>query len=107
MKKSVYSFFSPDLSRLFAAAVVSPDFCQSLLQDAATALASGYGGETFALSQAEEALVLSIEASTLAEFANQVVDSRTEPVKGSQQPAAAPARSAYDNGMAFSAFHGL
>lgn len=107
MKRSAHSSFSPDLSRLFAAAVVSPDFCQSLLRDAATALASGYCGESFALSQAEEALVLSIEASSLAEFASQVVDGRTEPVRSTQQPAAAPARGTYDNGIAFSAFHGL
>lgn len=65
--------FSPDLSRLFAAAVVSPDFCQRLLNNAAEALESGYDGTTFSLFPSEKALVLAAKASTLADFAQQVV----------------------------------
>lgn len=79
MKKFEHSRFSPDLSRLIAAAVVSPDFCQTLLQDASAALSSGYHGTRFALSAAEEALVLSIQASTLQDFASQVVAGRAVP----------------------------
>lgn len=65
--------FSPDLSRLFAAAVVSPDFCQRLLNNAAEALESGYNGTNFTLFPGEKALVLAAKASTLADFAQQVV----------------------------------
>jgi hypothetical protein len=73
MNKNEYYQSSPDLSRLFAAAVVSPDFCQRLLTNAAEALEAGYDGTTFSLFPAEKALVLSARASTLADFARQVV----------------------------------
>jgi hypothetical protein len=74
MNKTEQYQFSPDLSRLFAAAVVSPDFCQRLLSNAAEALESGYNGTTFSLFPAEKALVLAAKASTLADFAQQVVN---------------------------------
>jgi hypothetical protein len=109
MKRSEQYTFSPDLSRLFAAAVVSPDFCQTLLHDAAAALATGYMGHSFALSAAEESLVLSIEANTLADFADQVVTGKT--IQGDTVSAARPAAPAaghsYDNGAMLGAFPGL
>ena len=73
MNTTEHHQFSPDLSRLFAAAVVSPDFCQRLLNNAAEALESGYNGTTFSLFPGEEALVLAAKASTLADFAQQVI----------------------------------
>ena len=48
------------------------DFCQRLLT-AAEALKSGYNGTTFSLFPGEEALVLAAKASTLADFAQQVI----------------------------------
>ena len=109
MKNAQQLSFSPDLSRLFAAAVVSPDFCEMLLQDTATALANGYHGQTFALSPAEQNLVLSIEAHTLADFANQVVNGkpvRTGTSNETQSIAPASGRS-YENGAALAAFPGF
>lgn len=59
---------SPELSRLISAAVVNKAFCRLLLRDPATALESGYLGESFRLPPNERALVLSIKASSLADF---------------------------------------
>lgn len=60
------------LSRLIAAAVVNRTFCHLLLTDPAQALRSGYSGQTFDLSHAERALVLSIRANNLTDFARQL-----------------------------------
>jgi hypothetical protein len=109
MKSTEQLSFSPDLSRLFAAAVVSPDFCQMLLQDTATALASGYHGESFTLPPAEETLLLSIEAHTLADFASQVVSGKsvqTEVINESRPMVPASGRS-HENGASFAAYPGF
>ncbi|MDX1664369.1 MAG: hypothetical protein R3272_11275 [Candidatus Promineifilaceae bacterium] len=84
MKRYEHMAFSPDLSRLLAAAVVSPDFCTLLLQNPARALARGYCNTEFDLSPTEEALVLSIEAGTLQEFAAGVVNGATVLGQGEQ-----------------------
>ena len=63
---------SNGLSRVFAAAVVSRQFCQMLLQDPVTALHNGYLGETFKLSNEEYNLLISIHAENLADLARQV-----------------------------------
>ncbi len=81
MNRTGQSQFSPGLSRLFAAAVVSPEFCRRLLDNAAEALETGYNGTTFALLPAEKALVLSIKAATLADFASYVVNGQTVPAE--------------------------
>jgi hypothetical protein len=60
------------LSRLVAAAVVSPSFCHLLLEDPQQALENGYQGETFLLSDAARYLLLYIHADTLAELARQI-----------------------------------
>jgi len=65
---------TPELCRLLAAAVVSPEFRRLLLTDAAQALESGYNGTTFGLSAGEQALILSIHANSLADFAAQLVN---------------------------------
>ncbi len=54
------------------AAVINKEFCDLLLTNPAAALASGFNGESFSLTPAEEELVLSIRASSLADFAQQL-----------------------------------
>ncbi len=54
------------------AALISREFCDLLLTNPAAALASGCNGESFSLSPGEQELVLSIRASSLADFAQQL-----------------------------------
>lgn len=68
---------SREISRLLAAAVVSHKFSHLLLNDPRSALASGYNGESFQLSPEETKLVMSISASSLQDFAAELV-ARTE-----------------------------
>jgi hypothetical protein len=63
---------SNGLTRVFAAAVVSKQFCKTLLSDPVTALRNGYLGETFKLSDEEHNLLISIHAENLADLARQV-----------------------------------
>jgi hypothetical protein len=63
---------SPALSRMFAAAVVNQQFCEMLLNNPREALRKGYLGETFALTQTESELVMSIRAKSLSDLARQV-----------------------------------
>jgi hypothetical protein len=60
------------LSQLFAAAVVNQHFCTLLLNDPQSALKQGYLGDKFNLTREEQALILSIQARSLADLANQV-----------------------------------
>ena len=60
------------LSKLFEAAVVSRQFCQLLLNQPETALQQGYLGNTFELTTAERALIVSIRANSLSDLAQQV-----------------------------------
>jgi hypothetical protein len=61
-----------ELNRLLSAAIVSPRFCQALLQDPLSAVSGGYYGQRFALSQEELKLVSGIRAQGLQDFAAQV-----------------------------------
>ena len=61
-----------ELSRLLAAAIVSPPFCNLLLVDPKQAIENGYQGETFLLSDAERYLLLFIHAESLAELTQQI-----------------------------------
>jgi hypothetical protein len=61
-----------ELSRLLAAAVVNPSFCNQLLVDPQTAIESGCHGETFTLSDAERYSLLSIHVDSLAELAQNI-----------------------------------
>lgn len=54
------------------AAIVSKEFCDLLLNNPSKAVAGGYHGELFCLTPEEEELVLSIRASSLADFATQL-----------------------------------
>jgi hypothetical protein len=60
---------SKDLSRLISAAVVSAPFRNLLLADPVAALAAGYNGEHFHLTPTEHAIVTSLRASNIREFA--------------------------------------
>jgi hypothetical protein len=63
---------SNGLSRIFAAAVVSRQFCRQLLQDPTHALQNGYLGETFNITDEERDLIISIRAETLSDLASQI-----------------------------------
>ena len=60
------------LSKLFEAAVVSRQFCQLLLTNPEMALQQGYLGISFDLTMEEQALVVSISASSLSDLAQKV-----------------------------------
>jgi hypothetical protein len=64
---------SHEISRLLTAAVVNHKFSHLLLNDPRAALISGYNGESFQLSPEETKLIMSIKASSLRDFASQVV----------------------------------
>ena len=61
-----------EFSRLLTAAVVNQRFCKLLLSNPASALASGYNGESFRLGKEERDFILSIQAKNLADFARQL-----------------------------------
>jgi len=60
------------LYRLFAAAVVSNQFRATLLREPEAALADGYLGQTFALTDQEKTIIKSVRASTLTDLARKV-----------------------------------
>jgi len=60
------------LHRLFAAAVVSGQFREMLLQKPEEALAKGYLGQAFALTDHESSVIKSIRAENLTDFAQKV-----------------------------------
>jgi hypothetical protein len=64
------------LSRLMTAAVVNQSFRQLLLTNPLMAMSDGYLGENFSLASDEKELVLSIQASDLTDFANQLINNR-------------------------------
>ena len=61
-----------ELSRLLTAAVINREFCNLLLANPALAVATGYNGQSFQLASEEEELILSIHATSLADFAAQL-----------------------------------
>ena len=60
------------LHRLFAAAIVSNQFRETLLRKPDEALANGYLGQTFILTDQEQTLIKSIQAETLTDLAQKV-----------------------------------
>ena len=60
------------LHRLFAAAIVSDQFREMLLRKPEEALANGYLGQTFILTDQEKTLIRSIRADTLTDLAQKV-----------------------------------
>ena len=65
----------PGLSSVFAAAVVNQNFREMLLKEPEKALKQGYLGKRFALSQADASLIVSLNAKSLSDLADQVVRS--------------------------------
>lgn len=60
------------LHRLFAAAVVSGQFRETLLRKPEEALAKGYLGQAFTLTDRETSIIISIRAENLTDFAQKV-----------------------------------
>jgi hypothetical protein len=63
------------VNSLIAAAVVDSSFRELLLANPAYALEKGYYGQFFGLTEEERQLVVSIRASSLSDFAYQLLDS--------------------------------
>jgi short-subunit dehydrogenase len=61
-----------ELSRLLTAAVVNQEFCNLLLANPGMAVTIGYNGEPFDLAAEEQELIVSINATSLADFAKQL-----------------------------------
>ncbi len=60
------------LHRLFAAAIVSDQFRATLLREPEEALAKGYLGQTFPLTDQEKRIIKTIRAENLTDFAQKV-----------------------------------
>jgi hypothetical protein len=60
------------LHRLFAAAIVSDQFRETLLRKPDEALTTGYLGQTFLLTDQEKTIIKSIRADTLTDLAQKV-----------------------------------
>jgi hypothetical protein len=67
------STHNPEYSRIICGAVVNKGFQKLLLADPAQAIALGYCGEKFHLREDEMRHVSSIRATTLADFASQLL----------------------------------
>ena len=63
----------PGLSSVFAAAVVNQNFREMLLKEPEKAIKQGYLGKSFALSQEDASLLVSLNAKNLTDLAKQVV----------------------------------
>ena len=66
-----------ELSRLLTAATVSKKFRELLLTNPEQALANGYNGEVFHLDAQDQDRIMSIQALTLREFAQQLISPQT------------------------------
>ncbi len=60
------------LHRLFAAAIVNDQFRKTLLREPERALANGYLGQPFTLSDQEKAIIRTIRAENLTDLAQKV-----------------------------------
>ena len=60
------------LHRLFVAAVVSNQFRETLLREPEAAMANGYLGQTFSLTDQEKTIIKSVRANTLTDLAQKV-----------------------------------
>jgi len=63
-----------ELNRLLSAAIVSTNFCNMLINNPESALAKGYQGEKFNLSNEEYRWLVSIQATDLPNFASQLLE---------------------------------
>jgi hypothetical protein len=62
-----------EISRILTAAVINTRFRQMLLSNPAGAIAMGFGGEAFHLGNETRQYLASIQATSLADFASQLV----------------------------------
>lgn len=60
------------LHRLFTAAIVNSQFREKLLTEPEMALAGGYLGQAFTLTDQEKTIIRNVRASDLADFAQKV-----------------------------------
>jgi len=60
------------LHRLFAAAIVNNQFRETLLREPEAALANGYLGQPFMLTDQEKSIIQSVRAKTLTDLAQKV-----------------------------------
>jgi hypothetical protein len=60
------------LHRLFAAAIVNSQFREKLLSEPEMALAGGYLGQTFPLTDQERTIINNVRARNLTDFAQKV-----------------------------------
>lgn len=60
------------LHRLFSAAIVNSQFRETLLREPEMALAGGYLGQTFSLSDQEKTIISAVRARDLTDFAQKV-----------------------------------
>ena len=72
-----FKYHTPDarrsgLHRLVAAAVVNSQFREKLLCEPESALANGYLGQSFSLTEQEKAIVKTVRAKDLTDFAQKV-----------------------------------
>lgn len=70
------------ISRLISAAIVDRSFQKVLLTKPAEAMASGYNGETFDLTDDDRAMIMTIQATSLNDFAAQLVRLRENNCSG-------------------------
>jgi len=59
----------PEYSRILSAAVINKNFREKLLNDPARAIAKGFNGESFHLTDDEKKRLVSLKGLTLPEFA--------------------------------------
>ncbi|MEP0807640.1 MAG: hypothetical protein HRF47_19360 [Chloroflexota bacterium] len=63
---------SSGLHRVFTAAIVNSQFREKLLREPEMALAGGYLGQTFVLTDQERTIISNVRASNLTDFAQKV-----------------------------------
>ncbi len=79
-----------ELSRLLTAATVSKKFRHLLLTNPKQALANGYNGEVFNLDTQDLDRILSIQAFSLHDFAQQLIGQQKSNVQGALQQTKPP-----------------
>jgi hypothetical protein len=79
---SVVSTNPEAISRLISAAVVDRSFRKLLLTKPAVAMTLGYNGEAFDLTEEDQALIQTIQAVSLPDFAAQLIRLRENNVSG-------------------------
>ncbi len=69
-----FTSHTTEYSRILSAAVINSSFRSMLLANPAKAIHSGYSGEKFNLDQTAQKRMSTIQATSLADFANQLAN---------------------------------